>query len=66
MSPPSVLFQMPLPGPPERIFQGWRVWSQNAAYRMRGLVGSMLRSLAPASSSTKSTFSQLFPPSSER
>jgi len=47
VSPPSVLFQMPLPVPPERTIHGVRWWSQKAAYRMRGLVASMLRSDAP-------------------
>jgi hypothetical protein len=28
VSPASVLFQMPLPGPPERTYQGIRWWSQ--------------------------------------
>ena len=52
VSPPSVDFHSPLPGPPLRTCQGRRMWSQNEAYRMRGLVMSMLRSDAPEFSST--------------
>ena len=50
-SPPSVDFQTPEPGPPERIAQGVRCQSHIAAYSTRGLFGSNRRSTAPVVSS---------------
>ena len=64
LSPPSVLFQIPLPAPPERTIHGIRWWSQKAAYRMRGLAGSIDRSLAPLVALVPaSTSAQVAPPS---
>src|SRR5439155_27254927 len=66
VSPPSVERNMPLPGPPETSSQGRRIASQNDAYRIRGLFGSIARSLAPAFSPRLSTRFQVFSPSRHR
>jgi len=63
LSPPSVVFQMPLFPPPASIDQGVRWNLYVDAYSTRGFDGSIVRSFAPVESSTKSTFCQLFPPS---
>jgi len=64
--PPSVDFQMPLPGPP--LFRPHVLISicQNPAYSMRGFVGSITMSDAPVESFTNSTRSQFLPPSLDR
>src|SRR5437016_10386628 len=66
VAPPSVDFQMPLPAPPLKRPHVWISICQNPAYRIRGLVGSITMSDAPVESFTKSTRSQLLPPSVER
>src|SRR5207245_1125607 len=52
VSPPSVDLNSPPPLPPLVNVQGWRRPSHIPAYRIRGLVGSMARSLAPVRAST--------------
>ena len=66
VSPPSADLKMPLPGPPDSRIQGRRITCHSAAYRTRGLVGSMPRSIAPVWGLRYSTRSQLAPPSRER
>ena len=63
VSPPSVDLYRPLSGPPLCMFQGLRRASNMAAKRMRGLLGSMEMSTAPALSLLKRTRSQVLPPS---
>ena len=63
VSPPFVDRKIPLPGPPLVKLHGCRSVSHAAAYRTRGLPGSMHRSAAPARSPRSSTRSQLSPPS---
>src|SRR5678816_1581792 len=63
VSPPSVVFQRPLRPLPEFIPQGVRWNFHMAAYRIRGLVGSIERSVAPVLSLRKSSFFQVRPPS---
>src|SRR6266849_8662769 len=63
-SPPSVVLNRPLPGPPERKVQPWRRKSHMLAYSVFGSCGfaanmaQPLDPLVPAS-----TFFQLLPPS---
>ena len=63
VSPPSLLRHSPLSGPPLLRFQKLRRTCHIAANIRRGLLGSMLKSPAPAFSLLNRTFSQLFPPS---
>ena len=64
--PPSRETWMALPGPPDVRVQVRIAICQLPAKRMRGLLGSITRSLAPVSSSTKRTCSQVAPPSMVR
>src|SRR6185295_7326708 len=66
VSPPSAERQIPPSGPPDSSVQGLRYTCQNAAKRIRGLLGSMERSEAPVLSLTKRILSQVFPPSFDR
>src|SRR5262245_26500554 len=66
VSPPSVDLYRLLSGPPLERLQGVRCTSHRAAYRRRGLFGSMDRSMAPAFVLRNSTCSQVLPPSFER
>src|SRR5213076_350705 len=66
VSPPSLDLKSPDPGPPLDRYQGPRRACQIAAYRMRGLTGSIARSMAPAESDRNRIFSQVRPPSFER
>src|SRR5678809_741382 len=67
VSPPSTVLQIPLAGPPLRPFHGVRWVLHIAAYRMRGLEGSIARSLGPASESGEASNSfQVRPPSALR
>src|SRR5437773_6369398 len=66
VSPPSVDLKSPEPGPPLDMYHGPRRACQIAAYRMRGLAGSIAMSIAPAESDRNSTFSHVLPPSFER
>src|SRR5437667_2715351 len=63
LSPPSVDFQSAEPSPPLSNEYGERRKRQVDAYRMRGLVGSKVRSTAPASRLTKRMRSHVLPPS---
>src|SRR6266576_877023 len=63
VSPPSVLLNRPLPGPPDDIWYSVRYASHSAAYMTLGLVRSIAMSTAPVLSSRKSTLRQLRPPS---
>ena len=63
VSPPSVDLNRPLSGPPLINSHGFRSTCQKAAYRMRGLDGSIAISMAPALSLRNSTRSQFLPPS---
>src|SRR2546423_959420 len=63
VSPPSVVFHRPLRPPPELMPHGMRWNFHIDANRMRGFVGSIVRSIAPVESLRKRIFSQLFPPS---
>ena len=51
VSPPSTVFQTPLPGPGFGSRHLRRIRSHMDAYRVRGFVGSMARSTAPVKSS---------------
>src|SRR6185369_1923872 len=63
VSPPSVVFHRPLRPPPAFIPQGVR-WNFHIAAKMiRGLVGSMVRSIAPVESLRKRIFFHVLPPS---
>src|SRR6267378_2746678 len=66
VSPPSVDLKSPDRGPPLDMYDGPRRACQIAAYRMRGLAGSMARSIAPAESERNRILSQVLPPSFER
>src|SRR5215510_197924 len=66
VAPPSVDLYRLLSGPPLERLQGVRCTSQSAAYRIRGLLGSRDRSMAPAFALRNSTCSQVLPPSCER
>ena len=61
--PPSRDVQMPLPAPPLVRPHVLISTCQKPAKRMRGLFGSITRSLAPVESFTNSTRSQFLPPS---
>gem|GEM_PF-4447973 len=63
VSPPSVLLNRPLPGPPLDMVYSVRKASHMAAYMMSGFVRSMLMSIAAVLSSRYSTLRQLLPPS---
>src|SRR6187402_2031893 len=63
VSPPSVDFQMPLPGPPPFMQQAFRTRWNVEANKMRGSVADITRSFAPVHSSTFSTVFQERPPS---
>src|SRR5881409_2712858 len=66
VSPPSVDLKSPEPGPPLDMYDGPRRARHIAAYRMRGLAGSMARSTAAAESERNSILAQVLPPSFER
>src|SRR3982750_2290585 len=66
VSPPSVVFHSPLRPPPAFIPHGVRWNFHIDANRMRGFVGSIVRSIAPVESLRKSTFFHDFPPSADR
>src|SRR6476620_10115138 len=63
VSPPSVLFHNPLRPPPVFMPHGMRWNFHIDARRMRGFVGSMVRSIAPVESFRNSTFFHERPPS---
>ncbi len=63
VSPPSVLLNSPLPGPPDDIWYSLRYASHNEAYSTLGLLRSMTMSMAPDLSSRKRTRRQVLPPS---
>ena len=63
VSPPSVVFQSPLRPEPASIPHGLRWNFHVLAKRMRGFVGSRLRSATPVLSFTYSTFFHDLPPS---
>ena len=63
VSPPSVVFHSPLRPPPAFMPHGMRWNFHIAAKRMRGFVGSIVRSIAPVESLRKSTFFHELPPS---
>ena len=63
LRPPLVLFQMPAPGPPAAKPKAVRRRVYVAAKRMSGLVGWMMRSVAPVLASTVSVRLQVRPPS---
>ena len=64
--PPSVVLNSAVPGPALRKPHGNRRSSSVDAYSTSGWLASMTRSIAPACSLRKSTFSQDFPPFFER
>src|SRR5438552_11538765 len=63
LSPPSDVFQRPLRPPPAFIPHGVRWNFHIDAKRMRGLLGSMVRSIAPVESLRNRTLFQVRPPS---
>ena len=63
VSPPSIERQSPLSGPPLVRFQKFRRTCQMDANSTRGLLGSIVRSAAPAFSLLYRTCSQFLPPS---
>ena len=63
VSPPSVLLNKPLPGPPLDIWYSLRYASHSAAYITFGLERSNAMSMAPVFSSRNSTFFHVVPPS---
>src|ERR1039457_6014257 len=63
VSPPSVDFKIPPPGPPELSDQGVRYAFQNAAYSTFGSLASSARSEIPVWSSRYRTFRHVRPPS---
>src|SRR5215204_3663050 len=63
LSPPSVVFQSPLRPPPWFRLHGVRWNFHIDANRIRGLVGSIVRSIAPVESSRNRTFFHVRPPS---
>ena len=63
VSPPSVDFQMPLPGPPPFMQHAVRRRWYVDAYSDLAVRRAITRSLAPVSSSTLSTCFQVLPPS---
>src|SRR5919205_4088737 len=63
VSPPSVLLNTPLPGPPLDIWYSLRYASHSDAYITCGFVRSMLTSIAPVLSSRYSTRRHVLPPS---
>src|SRR5687768_4193049 len=63
VSPPSVLFQSPLPSPPLSRLYGVRISRQVPAYITSGLPYSIDSSLAPVWLFTYKTRRQFFPPS---
>src|SRR5437763_16100922 len=65
-SPPSVVLNKPLPLPPAERSQGVRPASQNAAYTLLALLGSITRSTAHAASLRYRIVSHVRPPSLER
>ena len=66
VAPPSRETWTALPGPPEVRVQVRIAICHVPAKSVRGLDGSITRSLAPVSSSTKRTCSQVAPPSMVR
>src|SRR5215211_4038099 len=63
VSPPSVLFHSPLRPPPAFMPHGVRWNFYIDADRIRGFVGSMVRSIAPVESLRYSTLRHVLPPS---
>ena len=63
VSPLSVLFHNAEPSPPLLKEYGVRFARQVEAYKIRGLLGSKVRSTAPAWLFTNSFFFHVFPPS---
>src|SRR5690349_20901798 len=63
VSPPSLLFHNAEPSPPLDNSYGFRWTRQVEAYKMRELLGSMMRSTAPARSLTNKTCFDVLPPS---
>src|SRR5262245_19930890 len=61
--PPSVLCHRPLPGPPPTNPHADRWRSYIETHRFSGLLGSMMRSVAPVSRLPNRTFVQFLPPS---
>ena len=66
VAPPSVDLNSPLPGPPLVRPHVWISICHNPAYSVRGLDGSIARSLQPVFSSTNSTRVHVPPPSMVR
>ena len=66
VSPASVDFHNPLRPPPASMPHGERWNFHIAAYMIRGLVGSMERSVAPVESLMNKIFFQVLPPSMVR
>ncbi len=60
---PSVVFQIPLPGPPPLKPQGCRRRWYDAANSTFGLVGCITNSVKPVSLSMNLVFVQVLPPS---
>src|SRR6185295_13365592 len=63
VSPPSVVFHRPLRPPPAFMPHGVRWNFHIDAKRMRGFVGSIVRSIAPVESLMNRTFRHVAPPS---
>src|SRR5690242_1282061 len=63
VSPPSVLLNRPLPGPPLDMWYSLRYASHSAAYITCGFVLSIVMSIAPLLSSRYSTRRHVLPPS---
>src|SRR5215470_10574483 len=63
VAPPSIVFQIALPGPPPLYPNGVRRRWKEAAYSVSGLSGSMATSTKPVFSSTNLVLVQVLPPS---
>jgi len=63
VAPPSVVLQIPEPGPPSISVQTCRRRWYDAAYMTSGFRGSMTTSVIPVFSSTVRIGFQAFPPS---
>ena len=63
VSPLSVLFHKAEPSPPELKLNGVRRTRHVEAYKILGLVGSIIKSTTPACSLANKVFLQVLPPS---
>src|SRR5947209_16344237 len=63
VSPPSVLFQRPLPSPPLSMLYGVRTMRHVPAYKTEGLPGSITMSETPARLLTNKVRFHVLPPS---